>query len=124
MPNGLIQEDSLRAHPQGLAVSLTLPWYRSLWLSSVSTLELSVDGEKVPQEDLTLELGGKAYSLAELPAQSEVLWFLQEHPLLVVRRPGQGGRGGAAHRAHPWRTAAALHADCTRPGRRSRQVCA
>lgn len=89
MPNGLIQEDSLRAHPQGLAVSLTLPWYRSLWLSSVSTLELSVDGEKVPQEDLTLELGGKAYSLAELPAQSEVLWFLQEHPLLVVRRPGQ-----------------------------------
>ena len=38
MPNGLIDDSSLRAHPDGLALSLTLPWYRSLWLSSVSTL--------------------------------------------------------------------------------------
>ena len=45
MPNGLIQDDSLRTHPEGLALSLTLPWYRSLWLSSVSTLRLSIDGE-------------------------------------------------------------------------------
>ncbi|MFJ4171723.1 DUF6379 domain-containing protein [Paenarthrobacter sp. NPDC089714] len=87
MPNGLIQEDSLRAHPDGLALSLTLPWYRSLWLSSVSTLKLTVDGEEVPQEDLSLQLGGKTYSLTELPAQSETLWFLQEHPRLVARRP-------------------------------------
>ncbi|MFI2566315.1 DUF6379 domain-containing protein [Paenarthrobacter sp. NPDC018779] len=87
MPNGLIQEDSLRPHPDGLALSLTLPWYRSLWLSSVSTLKLTVDGEEIPQEDLSLQLGGKTYSLAELPAQSETLWFLQEHPHLVARRP-------------------------------------
>ena len=39
MPNGLIDEDSLRVHPDGLALSLTLPWYRSLWLSSVGTLQ-------------------------------------------------------------------------------------
>ena len=39
MPNGLIAEDSLRVHPEGLALSLTLPWYRSLWLSSVGTLK-------------------------------------------------------------------------------------
>ncbi|MFF1828585.1 DUF6379 domain-containing protein [Paenarthrobacter sp. NPDC058040] len=87
MPNGLIHEDSLRAHPDGLAVSLTLPWYRSLWLSSVSTLKLTVDGEEVAQEDLSLEFGGAKYSLSELPEQAETLWFLQEHPLLVARRP-------------------------------------
>ena len=44
MPNGLIAEDSLRAHPEGLALSLTLPWYRSLWLSSVATLTVTIDG--------------------------------------------------------------------------------
>ncbi|HKU35376.1 MAG TPA: DUF6379 domain-containing protein [Paenarthrobacter sp.] len=87
MPNGLIHEDSLRAHPDGLAVSLTLPWYRSLWLSSVSTLKLTVDGEEVAQEDLSLELGDTKYALSDLPEQAETLWFLQEHPLLVARRP-------------------------------------
>ncbi|WP_347109428.1 DUF6379 domain-containing protein [Paenarthrobacter sp. S56] len=86
MPNGLIQQDSLRPHPDGFAVSLTLPWYRSLWLSSVSTLKLTLDGEDIAQEDLSFELGGTRYSIAELPEQAETLWFLQEHPLLVVRR--------------------------------------
>lgn len=87
MPNGLIHEDSLRAHPEGLAVSLTLPWYRSLWLSSVSTLKLTVEGEEIPAEDLSLSLGGTRYALTDLPEQAETLWFLQEHPLLVAKRP-------------------------------------
>lgn len=86
MPNGLLDDASLRAHPDGLALSLTIPWYRSLWLSSVSTLVLSVDGQEVPHEDLSLELGGVRYALADLPAQSEILWYLQEHPLLIARR--------------------------------------
>ena len=48
MPNGLIAEDSLRVHPEGFALSLTLPWYRSLWLSSVTSLQLTIDGVEVP----------------------------------------------------------------------------
>ena len=86
MPNGLIQQDSLRAHPDGVALTLTLPWYRSLWLSSVSTISVTVDGEEVPPEDLRVELDGRTYRIDELPEQSETLWFLQQHPLLVVRR--------------------------------------
>ncbi|MBN9605342.1 MAG: sugar phosphate isomerase/epimerase [Actinomycetales bacterium] len=86
MPNGLITSDSLRPHPEGLALRLDLPWYRSLWLSSVSSLGVTVDGEEVPAGDLRLELGGRRYRLDELPEQSETLWFLQEHPLLVVPR--------------------------------------
>lgn len=84
MPNGLIHDDSLRVHPDGFALQLTLPWYRSLWLSSVSTLEVSIDGVEVPQDHLRLELDGTAYPLDEVPAQSETLWFLQQHPLLVA----------------------------------------
>ncbi|KJL47327.1 hypothetical protein RS84_02118 [Microbacterium hydrocarbonoxydans] len=86
MPNGLIQQDSLRVHPDGFAVALTLPWYRSLWLSSVGTLGLSIDGEEIPAGDLRFELDGVQYGLDELPEQSETLWFLQEHPLFVARR--------------------------------------
>jgi sugar phosphate isomerase/epimerase len=86
MPNGLIADDSLRQHPDGFAVSLTIPWYRSLWLSSVVKLELTVDGEEIGQNDIVLELAGERYELAELAGQSDVLWYLQEHPLLIVRR--------------------------------------
>src|SRR4051794_33468489 len=86
MPNGLLDDASLRVHPEGLALSLTLPWYRSLWLSSVTSLTLSLDGEEVPARDLSFELAGTRYSLDQLPEQSDVLWYLQEHPLLVVRR--------------------------------------
>jgi sugar phosphate isomerase/epimerase len=86
MPNGLIHEDSLREHPDGLALRLTLPWYRSLWLSSVTSLELTVDGAQVSAEDLRFVTPDREYRLDELPQQSEMLWFLQQHPLLVARR--------------------------------------
>ncbi|MDQ0726578.1 DUF6379 domain-containing protein [Microbacterium sp. W4I20] len=86
MPNGLIHADSLRPHPDGLALRLTLPWYRSLWLSSVTSLALTIDGEEVAQDDLRFELHGRSYALDELGDQSETLWYLQEHPLLVARR--------------------------------------
>ncbi|MGN8552284.1 UNVERIFIED_CONTAM: DUF6379 domain-containing protein [Microbacterium sp. SLM126] len=86
MPNGLIHDDSLRAHPDGLALRLTLPWYRSLWLSSVTSLELTVDGEPVPAGDIRFVTPDRTYRLDELHEQSETLWFLQQHPLLVVRR--------------------------------------
>ncbi len=86
MPNGLIAEDSLRVHPDGLALSLTLPWYRSLWLSSVGTLKVTIDGTEVSAGDIAFELQGVRYTLDQLPEQSDVLWYLQEHPLLIVRR--------------------------------------
>ena len=86
MPNGLIHADSLRPHPEGLALRLTIPWYRSLWLSSVTSLALTIDGEEIAQDDLRFELDGHSYRLDELPEQSETLWFLQQHPLLIVRR--------------------------------------
>jgi sugar phosphate isomerase/epimerase len=85
MPNGLIAADSLRPHPDGLALALTIPWYRSLWLSSVGTLRLTVDGTEIPQSDLAFELDGQRYGIDELSGQSETLWFLQQHPLLVAR---------------------------------------
>ncbi|MGN8026468.1 C-glycoside deglycosidase beta subunit domain-containing protein [Microbacterium sp. 22242] len=86
MPNGLIDEASLRIHPEGFALALTIPWYRSLWLSSVTTLRLTLDGAEIPAQDLVFELDGVRYAIEDLPRQSEVLWYLQQHPLLIVRR--------------------------------------
>src|SRR3954468_3187929 len=70
MPNGLIDAAALRPHPEGFALSLTIPWYRSLWLSSVGALRLAVDGTEVSQQDLAFELDGVRYRIDELPEQS------------------------------------------------------
>lgn len=39
----------------------------------------------MPADDLSFEMGGRRYALDELPDESDTLWYLQEHPLLVVR---------------------------------------
>ncbi|MDN4477923.1 DUF6379 domain-containing protein [Demequina sp. SYSU T00039] len=82
--DSLINDSSLRVHPDGVAVSLQLPWYRSLWLSAVNSLELTIDGVPVPSDRLRLELDGTAYPVEGLRERFETLWFLEERPLLVA----------------------------------------
>lgn len=84
--NSLINDSSLRTHPEGLALSLQLPWYRSLWLSSISALEVSIDGERIPDSDILFELDGDRFALDEIGDQWDRLWFVGAHPLLIVRR--------------------------------------
>jgi len=82
--DSLINEASLRAHPDGVALALQLPWYRSLWLSAINGFSLSIDGTEVPIENLRLELAGRTYSIPELREHWDTLWYLQDHALLVA----------------------------------------
>jgi hypothetical protein len=83
----VLTDDSLLARPEGLGIALTVPWYRSLWLSSVSSIAVSVAGRPVPPEELRVELAGRTYTVAELPEQWDTLWFIQDR--LVVTVPGE-----------------------------------
>jgi Domain of unknown function (DUF6379) len=76
--------DSLIRRPDGLGIALTVPWYRSLWLSSVSDVAVAVDGRPVPREELRVELGDRSYRVDELPDQWDVLWFIQDRLVVVV----------------------------------------
>jgi Domain of unknown function (DUF6379) len=79
----VLTEDSLMRRPDGLGIALTVPWYRSLWLSSVSAIAVAVGGRPVPPADLRVELGERTYRVDELPGRWDVLWFIQD-PLVVV----------------------------------------
>ena len=63
----VLTDDSLLARPEGLGIALTVPWYRSLWLSSVSDIAVAVDDRPVPTEELRVELAGRTYRVDELP---------------------------------------------------------
>ncbi|MGY1602218.1 C-glycoside deglycosidase beta subunit domain-containing protein [Geodermatophilus sp. SYSU D00815] len=80
----VLSDDSLVRRPEGLGIALTVPWYRSLWLSSVSSLEVSVEGRSIPAEDLRVELGERTFRVDELAEQWDVLWFIQDRLVVVV----------------------------------------
>ena len=91
--NTLFQEHDVRPHPDGIAVSVQLPWYRSLWLSAVDDVAVKIDGREIPRDFLRWELEGRSYKIDELPEQSETLWFIQDRADIVVpleERPKPG----------------------------------
>ena len=81
----VLSDDSLIRRPDGLGIALTVPWYRSLWLSSVSDIAVSVDGREIPRDQLRVELGERTYRVEELADQWDTLWFIQDR--LVVHVP-------------------------------------
>jgi hypothetical protein len=80
----VLTDDSLIRRPEGLGIALTVPWYRSLWLSSVSSIAVSVEGREVPTDDLRVELGERTFRVVELADQWDVLWFIQDRLVVVV----------------------------------------
>jgi hypothetical protein len=80
----VLTDDSLLARPEGLGIALTVPWYRSLWLSSVSSIAVALEGRPVPTEDLRVELAGQTFTVAELPDQWDTLWFIQDRLVVIV----------------------------------------
>jgi hypothetical protein len=82
--NSLFADKDVRRTADGIAVSVQLPWYRSLWLSAVDDVAATVNGVAVPKEDLRFELNGRSYRIEELPEQSETLWFVADRPDVVI----------------------------------------
>ena len=80
----VLTDDSLIRRPEGLGIALTVPWYRSLWLSSVTDIAVSVEGREIPKDDLRVELGDRTYRVDELAERWDVLWFIQDRLVVVV----------------------------------------
>ena len=80
----VLTDDSLLRRPEGLGIALTVPWYRSLWLSSVTDIAVAVEGREIPKDELRVELGDRTYLVEELAGQWDVLWFIQDRLVVVV----------------------------------------
>ena len=82
--NSLFSDKDVRRTDDGLAVSVQIPWYRSLWLSAVDDVAASVNGVEVPRDRLRFELQGRSYRVDELPEQWDTLWFVADRPDVVI----------------------------------------
>jgi Domain of unknown function (DUF6379) len=84
----VIGDDSLRADREGFTFDLRMPWYRALPLSSLEGLDVRIDGETVPSENLRLSLGGRVYALADLPRLYDDWWYVADAAVVSAPKPG------------------------------------
>lgn len=85
-PERLIEADTLRPSADGFTTDLRLPWYRALPLSCVERMAVRVDGQPVPEGDVTLTLAGEGpYTLPELAAHTDTYWYVLDSAQLSVK---------------------------------------
>ena len=81
----VLRDDAVRRSKDGYEVDLHLAWYRSLPLSCVESVNISIAGKTAAPEDLRVLVGDEELRLAELADRVDDWWFVQDP--LTVRVP-------------------------------------
>lgn len=81
----LIEGESLRPTAKGFCTGLRLTWYRALPLSCIERITVTVDGVRVPENTITLELGSTGpLPLSALAPLTDTWWYVLDSALLTV----------------------------------------
>jgi Domain of unknown function (DUF6379) len=70
---------------EGYDVPLRFDWYRSLPLSCVAALTLTLDGEPVAAEDMAFHVNDRDHALDELAELHDEFWFVLDPARIRVR---------------------------------------
>jgi hypothetical protein len=92
----MLDDDALRVAEDGFELDVHLNWYRSLPLSSLKTVELTVDGEPIGRDEMTIVVNGSESELDALAERWEEMWFVLDPATLRVRRAGRVQAGDEA----------------------------
>lgn len=87
LARSMLGDDALRAIDGGFELDIHLNWYRSLPVSSVATIELTVAGEEISRDEITVDINGSPSGLDEVAARWGEEWFVLDPATLRVRRP-------------------------------------
>ena len=93
MPEQIIERGTLTARGDRIGLSVRMPWYRALPLSSVADVDWTVDGQQVPRESLTWTVDGRTYRLDELPPRHDEWWYVLDSAVIEGDRPDLDDRG-------------------------------
>jgi Domain of unknown function (DUF6379) len=89
----LIEENSLRITADGFQVKVRENWYRSLPLSCIEKVAVTLDGVQVSQEAVRFGVNGSLRTLQELEDLTTETWYVQDSAILHVRQPGKLSAG-------------------------------
>ncbi len=88
MDKDVVRADALHATSDGFGLDIRSHWYRSLPLTSLAVLDLAVDGEKVAEDDMTIVVNGKSFTVPQLADGYDEWWYVLDAFELRVRKPG------------------------------------
>jgi hypothetical protein len=92
----VLGDDAVRATPQGYEIDLHLAWYRSLPLSCVEDISVSIAGATAARDAIRVMKDGKSMSLDELAGCVDDEWFVQDPLTIVFPAPSPLARGAEA----------------------------
>jgi hypothetical protein len=69
----------------GFEIDIRIPWYRSLPVSSLHSVEITLDGERIDPSAITFRLYGERYTLEDLPWVFVTWWYILDPGTLHVR---------------------------------------
>ena len=78
MVDKIIEDGSLRAVDGGFTFGIRLPWYRSVPLSDVEVVSVSVDQMPVAPESIRFAVNGQSWGLGELRRLTKEFWFVTD----------------------------------------------
>ena len=82
----MLDNNGLRVTDDGFELDLYPNWYRSLPLSSVTTVEVTVNGERIARDEITFSVNGADHALDDLAERWDDAWFVLDPATLRVRR--------------------------------------
>lgn len=83
----VLRDDAVRAVDGGYEVDLHLAWYRSLPLSCLEGVDLTIDDIAIERASLRVNVAGKELALNDLPDLDDEWWFVQD--ALTVHVPAE-----------------------------------
>ena len=72
----------------GFQFGARLPYYRGVSLSMVEEIEVSVDGETLPQNGVSITVHGNTYSLEQRENETDDRWEMGEVATLSIYKDG------------------------------------
>ena len=74
----VLGDNAVRAADGGYEVDLHLAWYRSLPLSCLEGIDLTINNETATRESLKVAVGDQQLGLDDLPELDDEWWFVQD----------------------------------------------
>jgi hypothetical protein len=82
----MIVPEKAQKTENGFQIGARLPYYRGVSLSMVEEIEVSVDGETLPQNAVSITIDGKTYDLRQRESELTNRWEMGDVAILTVEK--------------------------------------
>lgn len=89
----VVGERAVRATAQGYEVDLGLPWYRSLPVSCLEDVVVTIGGRTAPRDALRVLRAGESLGIAALGDRVDDEWFVQDRLTVAVPLDAPAAKG-------------------------------